>query len=310
MRSAPFAGITSRNAFPECASAHIRDPPPTVSAAPVSLWRFSLGEPSPLPSAPAVSPLGDPRRSPWRRPCLPLATFAAPVSDRRCSPWRPSPLPSATAILRIGTTPFIDERSITSWHGGVGNTTDGGVNMTRRDCDRRLLLSALTVAPLAALLRPAAAMGQARKDLPPLMQPSERTKAAFLARARALRSKPSGRATRDMAPSSCATAWWWARGATMSSSRATPRPTRSSLRCATPHAGSTIATSPIATSTRRRPRAQCARAPCTGRGSAGFTPRARRTAAWHPSLAASVWTPQSDSDLMPTCISACIASVP
>ena len=61
--------------------------------------------------------------------------------------------------------------------------------MTRRDCDRRLLLSALTVAPLAALLRPAAAMGQARKDLPPLMQPSERTKAAFLARARALREQ-------------------------------------------------------------------------------------------------------------------------
>jgi hypothetical protein len=61
--------------------------------------------------------------------------------------------------------------------------------MARHACDRRLLLSALTVAPLAALLRPSAATGQARKDLPPLVQPGERTKAGFLARARALREQ-------------------------------------------------------------------------------------------------------------------------
>jgi tRNA(Arg) A34 adenosine deaminase TadA len=61
--------------------------------------------------------------------------------------------------------------------------------MARHDCHRRLLVTALTVAPLAALLRPSAAIGQARKDLPPLVQPSEKTKAAFLARARALREQ-------------------------------------------------------------------------------------------------------------------------
>jgi guanine deaminase len=61
--------------------------------------------------------------------------------------------------------------------------------MAQHDCHRRLLVTALTVAPLAALLHPSAAIGQARKDLPPLVQPSEKTKAAFLARARALREQ-------------------------------------------------------------------------------------------------------------------------
>jgi guanine deaminase len=56
-------------------------------------------------------------------------------------------------------------------------------------CDRRLLLSTLTFAPLLGLLRASPATAQARKDFPPIVQPTERTKAGFLARARALREQ-------------------------------------------------------------------------------------------------------------------------
>src|ERR1041385_3509013 len=52
---------------------------------------------------------------------------------------------------------------------------------------RRHLLSALTLAPLSGLWRasPAAAV----QNLPPLEQPAERTRAAYFARARALRDQ-------------------------------------------------------------------------------------------------------------------------
>lgn len=53
--------------------------------------------------------------------------------------------------------------------------------------DRRHLLSALTLAPLSGLWR--ASPAAAQPNLPPLEQPTERTKAAFFARARALRDQ-------------------------------------------------------------------------------------------------------------------------
>ena len=56
-----------------------------------------------------------------------------------------------------------------------------------RDQNRRHLLSALTLAPFAGLWRVSPAAAQS--SLPPLTQPAERTKAAFLARARELRDQ-------------------------------------------------------------------------------------------------------------------------
>jgi len=63
--------------------------------------------------------------------------------------------------------------------------------MPQHDQDRRLLLSALTLtlAPFAGILRPAPAEAQSATALPPIVQPPEKTKAAFLARARALRDQ-------------------------------------------------------------------------------------------------------------------------
>ena len=61
--------------------------------------------------------------------------------------------------------------------------------MTQHICDRRLLLSALPLVPLSAALHPTAAAAQTGTALPPLVQPDQPTKAAFLARARALRDQ-------------------------------------------------------------------------------------------------------------------------
>jgi pyrimidine deaminase RibD-like protein len=55
--------------------------------------------------------------------------------------------------------------------------------------DRRLLLSALIVTPFGEVLRTGPALAQTGSALPPLVQPPERTKAGFLARARALRDQ-------------------------------------------------------------------------------------------------------------------------
>ena len=52
---------------------------------------------------------------------------------------------------------------------------------------RRHLLSALALAPLAGLWR--ASPAAAQPNLPPLQQPAERTRAAYFARARALRDQ-------------------------------------------------------------------------------------------------------------------------
>jgi tRNA(Arg) A34 adenosine deaminase TadA len=57
------------------------------------------------------------------------------------------------------------------------------------DRDRRLLLSVLALAPFAGMLRPAPAAAQSGTSFPPIVQPAEKTKAGFLARARALRDQ-------------------------------------------------------------------------------------------------------------------------
>ena len=63
--------------------------------------------------------------------------------------------------------------------------------MTRCDHDRRLLLSGLSFVPFVGLLRatPAAAQSGTGAALPPIVQPAEKTKAAYLARARVLRDQ-------------------------------------------------------------------------------------------------------------------------
>jgi len=63
--------------------------------------------------------------------------------------------------------------------------------MPHCDHDRRLLLFGLSVVSVAGLLRtaPAVAQSGAGTALPRIVQPAEKTKAAFLARARALRDQ-------------------------------------------------------------------------------------------------------------------------
>jgi len=55
--------------------------------------------------------------------------------------------------------------------------------------DRRNLITALLVAPCAGIVRPTSVGAQTSIALPPILQPQERTKAGFLARARALRDQ-------------------------------------------------------------------------------------------------------------------------
>jgi tRNA(Arg) A34 adenosine deaminase TadA len=63
--------------------------------------------------------------------------------------------------------------------------------MPHHNHDRRVLLSAFALVPLAGMARPApvAAQTGAGGALPPIQQPAEKTKAGFLARARALREQ-------------------------------------------------------------------------------------------------------------------------
>ena len=61
--------------------------------------------------------------------------------------------------------------------------------MTPFSDDRRVLLAALIVAPFGEIVRAEPAAAQTAAPLPPIVQPTERTKAGFLARARALRDQ-------------------------------------------------------------------------------------------------------------------------
>ena len=61
--------------------------------------------------------------------------------------------------------------------------------MTPPETDRRRLLSALIVVPFGEIVRVAPAVAQTGVPLPPIVQPAEKTKAGFLARARALRDQ-------------------------------------------------------------------------------------------------------------------------
>jgi len=59
--------------------------------------------------------------------------------------------------------------------------------MTQSRADRRHLLSALALAPFCAIAGPRAAAAQSGPAASPIVQPGEKTKAGFLARAQALR---------------------------------------------------------------------------------------------------------------------------
>lgn len=61
--------------------------------------------------------------------------------------------------------------------------------MAHHYSDRRILLTALLVAPLAELVRARPVRAQASSTFSPIVQPQEQTKAGFLARARALRDQ-------------------------------------------------------------------------------------------------------------------------
>jgi Cytidine and deoxycytidylate deaminase zinc-binding region len=61
--------------------------------------------------------------------------------------------------------------------------------MTPFETDRRLLLCAFIVGPFGEIVRAVPAAAQPGSPLPPIVQPAEKTKAGFLARARALRDE-------------------------------------------------------------------------------------------------------------------------
>jgi pyrimidine deaminase RibD-like protein len=61
--------------------------------------------------------------------------------------------------------------------------------MVPHDRDRRLVLSALSLAPFAAVVGTPAAAAQTSSRPPPIVQPVEPSRSAFFARARALRDQ-------------------------------------------------------------------------------------------------------------------------
>ncbi len=61
--------------------------------------------------------------------------------------------------------------------------------MLQRDQDRRNILFGLGFAPVAGLLHTVPAAAQSSSTLAPIVQPSEQTKSAYLARARELRDQ-------------------------------------------------------------------------------------------------------------------------
>jgi hypothetical protein len=61
--------------------------------------------------------------------------------------------------------------------------------MASFETDRRLLLSALMLAPIGEIARAGPALAQTGSALPQIVQPAEKTKAGFLERARALRDQ-------------------------------------------------------------------------------------------------------------------------
>jgi tRNA(Arg) A34 adenosine deaminase TadA len=61
--------------------------------------------------------------------------------------------------------------------------------MDECDQDRRLLLSAFSLSPFAGVLSVLPAAARPGSELPPIVQPPERSRAAFFARARALRDQ-------------------------------------------------------------------------------------------------------------------------
>ena len=77
--------------------------------------------------------------------------------------------------------------------------------MTPFSDDRRVLLAALIVAPFGEIVRAEPAAAQTAAPLPPIVQPTERTKAGFLARVPFV-TRPSRRGIKPMARWSSVTA--------------------------------------------------------------------------------------------------------
>ena len=168
--------------------------------------------------------------------------------------------------------------------------------MIQHDHERRFLLWAVTLFPVATILRPAPAQAQSEQALPPIVQPAEKTKAAFLARARELRDQAAREGDQAYGAVVVRDASSSAREGTTLSCRATRPPTPSCSQCAKQRGVSTHATSPIATCTQLRRRVRCVRAPCIGRASDASTLRTLRRPAvlpdwdakWRPKVAYSV----------------------
>ena len=74
--------------------------------------------------------------------------------------------------------------------------------MTRPHPGRRILLSTFLLAPVALLAR-SRAIAQTAPGASPIVQPSEKTKAGFLARARALRDQAVREGDQGMGRWSC-----------------------------------------------------------------------------------------------------------
>ena len=126
-------------------------------------------------------------------------------------------------------------------------------------------------------MTPAAA--QAGAQLPPIVQPTEKTKAGFLARARALRDQAVKEGDQAYGAVVVRDGIVVGEGRNYVVLHSDPTAHAELLAVRDAARRLTSATFPIATSTRRQRHARCARAPCIGRASGAITMKARRKAA-------------------------------
>jgi hypothetical protein len=147
----------------------------------------------------------------------------------------------------------------------------GVYNMTHPHPGRRFLVSALLLAPFASLARSRAANAQAAPASSPIVQPNEKTKAGFLARARALRDQAVREG--DQAYGAVVVRDGVIVGEGRNTLSWTPirRPMPGYWPSAMQLGGSSRAISLTATYTRRPRRVRCAKAPSIGHATAGIT---------------------------------------
>jgi len=145
--------------------------------------------------------------------------------------------------------------------------------MTQPHPGRRTLLSTLLLAPLTLLTRSDKAIAQTAPGSSPIVQPSEKTKAVFLARARALR----GQAVRegDQGYGAVVVREGVIVGEITLCCTAIPPPMPSCSQCAMRRVGSSRAISLTATCTRPPRPVRCAKALSIGRAFGVTTMRVR-----------------------------------